>query len=413
MTLGAKVGCIAAGLSLALACCAAAPEAPVTAETLPSLSAAPARAEDDGNYRARIDPLGGQWQIATIGTADMTRHKAWIGFSDGGFLNHGAGCGGGYPAFYKLDGARLRVTRIEAVRIGPCKPSQDLASAPQAVRDAAIASERTLAAFVDALAGWRKIDADTLELTARDGRVARLTRPVEPHPDLAGRWLIERIGGAPFATERRPAVLTIAMGSIGAQGDCNSFGTEFSRPAPGRLAMAGPIVSTLIGCAPEDQAEDGLMARAITGATGYQLDGERLMLTGGPGMELRRPPPPNRRLAGQYEACGNTPLGAYTEGAVTLDFGRDTIRDNAGCTARYRADGPDLTLELDASAACAATSPPFVPGQPVGVGGTISPLAVMRPDGFAFTDEGQLLLRAGRGTLTLCRKGDPPAFGSG
>ena len=59
---------------------------------------------------------------------------------------------------------------------------------------------------------------------------------------------------------------------------------------------------------------------------------------------------------------------AYHEGPITLAIGRDTMRDNAGCTARYSATGPDLALELDGSPACARSAPPYVPGQPVGVG---------------------------------------------
>jgi hypothetical protein len=38
---------------------------------------------------------------------------------------------------------------------------------------------------------------------------------------------------------------------------------------------------------------------------------------------------------------------------------------------------------------------------------------VLRPDGFAFTEEGVLVLRTHRGLLTMCRKGQPKPFGSG
>jgi hypothetical protein len=38
---------------------------------------------------------------------------------------------------------------------------------------------------------------------------------------------------------------------------------------------------------------------------------------------------------------------------------------------------------------------------------------VARPDGFGFTETGVLVLRTGRGLLTLCRKGSPKPFGSG
>jgi heat shock protein HslJ len=396
---------------LALPSCTPPGDTPAPLEAATSAGAAPQQAADDGSYLEQIDPLGGQWRVSRIGEEDFTRFNPWIGFSGGGFLNHGAGCGGGYPAFYRLAGDRIEITRLEAVRTGKCAGTPELANGTAAFRAAAAASERRLAEFIDQLDTWSRQGA-VLTLTARDGRRAVLTHPAEPHPELAGRWLIESIGGAALVTERRPAILSIAMNNIGVHADCNSMGTAFTIPAPGKIAVAGPIMGTAIGCAPEDQAEDDLMARAIRSATGYRLEGERLVLTGGPGMIARRPPPPDRRLAGEYQSCGNTPLGAYQEGPITLAIDSHTIRDNAGCTAEYRADGPVLTLTLGDAPACRVKAPPFVPGQPIGVGGNVSALAVMKPDGFGFDEQGLLILRTARGHLTMCRKGSPPPFGS-
>ena len=385
-----------------------APGAPEAVATVPITSAP---AADDGSYLARIDPLGGQWKVRQLGEADFTRFNGWIGFSDGGFLNHGAGCGGGYPAFYRLDGNSIAITRLEPVRTGKCAGTSELANGTAAFRNSAANSERILAAFIDQLSGWERT-GNTLILTARDGTRALLTQPLEPHPELAGRWLIESIGGAPLVTERRPPTLSISMNNIGAFADCNSMGSALMLSAPGKILVAGPIMGTAIGCAPEDQAEDDLMARAIRSVTGYQFEGERLVFTGGPGMVVRRPSPPDRRLAGNYQSCGNTPLGAYHDGPITLAIDDETMRDNASCTARYRADGPHLSLKLADGLACSDTAPPSVPGQPVGVGGDTSILSVMRPDGFGFNELGQLILRTGRGHLTMCRQGTPPPFGS-
>jgi hypothetical protein len=104
-------------------------------------------------------------------------------------------------------------------------------------------------------------------------------------------------------------------------------------------------------------------------------------------------------------------LGAYHEGPITLAVDGQAMRDNAGCTARYTANGPQLTLQLGTEAACARPAPPYVPGEPVGIGGPISMLAVARPDGFGFDDQGRLILRTMRGLLSMCRKGSPPPFG--
>jgi heat shock protein HslJ len=378
-------------------------ETPAPPEATPAAEAA--AAVDDGTYLGRIDPLGGQWSIERLGSEDFRPFKGWINFSAGGFLNHGAGCAGGYPAFYRLAGQTITITRREAIQVGKC------AAATSAGRAAAAASERRLAAFLDQLASWEKPNAQTLVLVSGDGTRAVLTRPAEPNPDIAGRWIIESIGGQPLVTERRPPTLTIAMGSIGVFADCNSMGTQFTVPAPGRITVAGHIVGTAIGCGPEDLAEDELMARAIQTATTYRLDNGRLTLAGGPGMVARRPPPPDRRLTGEFRACGNTLLGGYHEGPITLAIDRRTMRDNAGCVAEYDAQGPNLALRLADSASCAAKSPPFVPGEPVPVGGAISTLAVTRPDGFGFTVDGTLVLRTNGGLLTMCRAGAPPPFG--
>lgn len=213
-------------------------------------------------------------------------------------------------------------------------------------------------------------------------------------------------------TERRPPTLSIGMGSIGASADCNSMGGSFVIPAPGRIAVTGSMTSTLIGCPPEDAAEDALMTRAMTSAKAYRVKNRQLVVTGKPGMVLRRPPTPNRQLAGEYESCGNTLLGAYHEGPVTLAIDDQKMRDNASCTASYEAKGPNLTLRLSAEPACASTAPPYKPGEPTGIGGKISTLEVAPPDGFGFDEQGVLVLRTARGLLTMCRKGGPRPFGS-
>lgn len=129
-------------------------------------------------------------------------------------------------------------------------------------------------------------------------------------------------------------------------------------------------------------------------------------------MVVRRPPAPDRKLPGVYEACGNTMLGAYHEGPITLAITGNVMRDNARCSAEYVAEGPNLRLQLDGTTACGDTAPAYVAGRPTGVGGDISVLSVTRPDGFGFNEEGRLLLRTNRGLLMMCRKGSPLPFGS-
>lgn len=387
------------------AACSAPVEPPPGAPSVERAHAGLAIAADDGTYLARIDPLGGQWRLVRLGDEDFTPFEAWINFSSGGFLNHGAGCSGGYPAFYRLDGQRVTLTRLEPIRTGHCQEY----NGPS--RSAAVDSERRLAVFLDGLQSWRRVDDRTLVLIGQGGVEAILTAPVEPNPDLAGRWRIETIGGEALVTERRPPTLSFALTGVGAYADCNSFGATYSVPSPGRLAVEGPVVSTAIGCPPEDAAEDDLMARAITGATGYRIAGDRLTLSGAPGLVARRFPEPDRRLPGEYEHCGNTMLGAYHEGPLTLTFDEDTATDQTGCRAAFVADGPNLTLRLDRET-CTGEQTPFIPGRPDSVGGDISLLATTPPDAFAFDSQGRLVLRTHRGLLGMCRRGSPPPFGS-
>ena len=394
------------GAVATMGACAAPADAPI-AETPAN---AGIRAEsrpvvDDGTYLARMDPLGGRWLVQRIGEEDFTSFEALIDFSAGGFLNHGAGCRGGHPAFYRLEANRLTITRREAVRIGKCGPGSAKEQA------AAAASERRLAQFLDQAVAWSRPDDRTLILQARDGTRAVLTRPSQPHPELAGKWLIESIGGDPLVTERRPPQLRIDMGHIGPHADCNSIGGSFTVPGPGQIAVTD-LLSTAMGCPPEDRAEDALMMRALRSAKSYRIEGDLLVFAGTPGMVLRRPPQPNRRLAGDYEACGNTMLGGAHEGPITLSIDKNTMRDAAGCTADYLAEGPHLTLRLHQSPACADTARPFVPGEPVSIGGEISSLAVAPPDGFGFDDDGRLILRTHRGHLMMCRKGSSAPFGN-
>lgn len=389
-------------LSLAvLAACSAPVETPIPNPASPASTSVPT---DDGTYLSRVDPLGGQWKVTRVGAEDFTAFEAWVNFSEGGFLNHGAGCSGGYPAFYRLDDDQITLTRIEPVRTGRCEGF----TGP--TRTDSIASEHRLAAYLDQLTNWARPDMRTLVLTGRDGVTAVLTRPVEPHPELAGRWLIESIAGQPLVTETRPPILTVALSGISAHGDCNSFGTTFAVPATGRLAIGGPVVSTAMGCLPEDAAEDQLMAQAITGAIGYQIEGDRLTLTGGLGLSARRPAQPDRRLTGEYTSCGNTLLGGYHEGPVTLTISEHVMQDNSGCRAEYTARGSRLEITPD-PATCTGQSTPFEPGQPVGIGGNISTLTTVPPEAFAFDDQGRLILRTHRGLLGMCRVGTPPMFG--
>lgn len=62
-------------------------------------------------FLGHIDPSGGKWLVQRIGEHDLRPCNAWINFSAGGFLNHGAGCAGWCPAFCGLSGKSARKRR--------------------------------------------------------------------------------------------------------------------------------------------------------------------------------------------------------------------------------------------------------------------------------------------------------------
>ncbi|MET0180920.1 MAG: META domain-containing protein [Novosphingobium sp.] len=350
---------------------------------------------DDGTYLGRIDPLGGRWRVERLGAEPFPPDTAWVDFSDAFFLTTTAGCGGGHPAFYRLDGGSIAVTRREAVRIGKC-PDR-----------AAPGRERRLAGFIDRAARWAKPSPDRLEITGHDGTRAVLARPIGPNPpQLAGRWRVVALGGRPFVS-RRPAEVVFGFGGISATADCNRWGAPLTVSGAG--LRIGQGMQTLIGCGAEDQAKDAALFGAVAGARRFVLTGRSLRLEGAAAVSLERFAPPDRRLVGRYAHCGNTVGGVGHGGPVTLAISSAAMTDNAGCTARYTAQGERLTLALGDAPACR-----IAPAAPEGfpeVGGAISPLALLRPDGFGFSEDGRLFLRTRRGLLSLCRKGEPRRFG--
>lgn len=395
-----------------LAGCTAAVERGSAGDTSASLPLETPGPVDDGSYLSRIDPLGGQWRVDAVGLTvyppgDRARADfSYVTFSDGGFLNSYAGCSGGYPAFYRLDGPRMAVTRREKVTIGKCAD-------PAAAR-----RETMLAAFLDRAVGWNIPAPGALVLTAADGTLAQMSQPPDPHPELSGRWRVVSIGGASFMTRELPGEVGFGFGAFGggisAQAACNHFSANLTIAGSNLDASDG--LSTLIGCDPPRQALDAKLFGAVSGARSFVMrpDG-RLVLSGATEMVLERFPSPDRNLVGNYTHCGNTVLGAGHAGEVTLAIDRGTMRDNSGCTARYTADGANLDLAPGAESSCRAdpASPIYDGTNTVEIGGALSPLAILRPDGFGFDDRGRLILRTVRGTLTMCRVGQPKPFGSG
>lgn len=251
---------------LALAGCMAAPPAPDAAGAdAPS----PSAVEPVATEKA---PLVGKWIVERVGMTDYPADEAFVHFQSEDFINHSGGCAGSQPAFYALDGDWIAFTRREKPVVGKCP-------------NAAYASrERTLNAFLDTLARWRKPLPGVLVLAAADGTEARLVAESYPIPEIAGEWTVVTIGGKPFG----PARLLFGAKGVNARAECNTLYTEYA-PGPNGVRIAPGGAATEIGCTPALQAQDDALFSAVGQVTGHRFaPNGTLELTGGPGLTLRR-----------------------------------------------------------------------------------------------------------------------------
>jgi heat shock protein HslJ len=345
-----------------------------------------------------IDPLGGSWQPLRVGRVVVPPEaEARLFFNGGAEYSTQAGCGN-FGGFYTLDGTRLRIRQRDPIRTSKC---------PNA---AAARLETALAGLMASASTYALFPDGTLRIVARDGRSGLFRRPSAAIPSLAGRWTIESIGRDPIPPARR-ARLHFRESWVSAVADCNQLSARVRAGAGGFRVTDG--AATQMGCGPEREAFDERLFAAVGQARRFvAMPSGRVRLEGGEPLVLRRPPPVSAALPGSYSVCGSNPRGVLYDGVAAVTFTRSTVRDNAGCAATYRADGARLDIERDGSAACAPPPASLNPAADVEIGDRKSVLAVLRPDGYAFDEEGVLRLRTHRGLLALCRAGEPRPFGS-
>jgi heat shock protein HslJ len=345
-----------------------------------------------------VDPLGGAWRPVRLGAlAVPPTSDARLFFNAGAEYSTQAGCGN-FGGFYSLDGERLSIRQRDPVQTGKCR---DRASARL---------EIALAGFIASASAYALLPDGTLRIVARDGRVGTFRRPAAAIPVLAGRWTVERIGRDAIAPARR-ARLHFRDEWITAVADCNSFGARVTAAGAGFTVTGG--AATQMGCGPEREAFDDRLFAAVGKARRYvPLPDGAIRLEGGEALVLRRPPVVAHSLPGSYSVCGSNPRGVMYDGVASVTFTRSEVHDSAGCTAAYRADGALLALSRDRSKACEAPPASLNPAADIEIGESKSVLAALRPDAFAFDEEGVLRLRTHRGLLDMCRAGEPRPFGS-
>ena len=222
----------------------------------------------------------GRWFVDSVDDLEFpkpeTGLRAFVDFDESGFLSHAASCGGGYPAFFTLEGQSIAVTRREAVIYAKC-------DSPAGER-----RERALTVALDAAASWQ-LAGDRLTITASGGSVIRLSRPTEPIPELGGEWVVVSIGGKPF-DDGPTARVTISRGFMGGTAGCNHLSTEYEATRGGAFRLTGSLITTQVRCEPAAMQRDGTLSAALGSATGWSVrPGGGLTLTGPQDIVLRRP----------------------------------------------------------------------------------------------------------------------------
>jgi heat shock protein HslJ len=352
-----------------------------------------------GDRMRVVDPLGGTWTAVRLGNVTVpAAAEARLFFNGGAEYSTQAGCGN-FGGFYTLAGSRLGIRPRDPIHTGKCR---DRASARL---------ETALAAFIASASTWQLLPDGTLRITARDGRVGTFRRPAPAVAALDGRWIVERIG-ADVPPPARRARLHFRDEWVNAVADCNSFGARVRPSGTGFTVSDG--AATQMGCDPERLAFDARLFAAVGKARRHvPLPGGRMRLEGtGEPLVLRRPELVERSLPGTYDVCRSNPRGVMFDGAASVTFTRSGVRDNAGCSGTYRAEGALLAIRRETSKACAAPAGSLDPAADFEIGERRSLLAALRPDAFAFDEEGVLRLRTHRGLLDLCRAGEPRPFGS-
>jgi heat shock protein HslJ len=250
-------------IAMPLAACSAAPERVATDTSVSGAQAAAPAAQE---------PLIGTWIVENVGAVAYPGGNAFIQFQGEDFVNHSGGCGGSQPAFYALDGNRIRFTRKERPVVGKCPTA------------AYAARERALNVFLDNLVRWRKPLPGVLVLTAADGTEARLVAETFPIPEIAGEWTVIGLGGKAFG----PASVLFAAKGVSARAECNTLYTEYAN-GPGGVRIEPGGAATQMGCTRDREVQDEVLFGAVGQVTGHRLERNgTLVLTGGPGLTLRR-----------------------------------------------------------------------------------------------------------------------------
>ncbi len=111
---------------------------------------------------------------------------------------------------------------------------------------------------------------------ASGGGAGPTSDPASP----AGEFVLETLGGAPFAA--RATLVFGPRDAVSGQGPCNRWSARNAAALPD--FRVGPVVATRMAC--DDLAAEAAFFAALAAATRAELTGDRLVLSGAEGAEL-------------------------------------------------------------------------------------------------------------------------------
>jgi heat shock protein HslJ len=101
--------------------------------------------------------------------------------------------------------------------------------------------------------------------------------PTGPDDPLSGtRWSLVSIGGSPVLASESTS-MQFEKGRLSGSDGCNRYTTGYTASATS-LTIGTNIAGTRMACAPEVMEEAKTFISILSRASGYRVDGDRLML---------------------------------------------------------------------------------------------------------------------------------------
>jgi heat shock protein HslJ len=180
-------------------------------------------------------------------------------------------------------------------------------------------------------------------------------------------WQLVTISGAApagLADLERPVTVQFSEGMARGFSGCNNFTGSYQRE--GSNLQLGPGASTMMACPGPGMAVERAFQAAFAGSFEYQVDGDRLVLSGSAGESLvfeRQAPLQLEGSSWNVTSFNNNRdavVGVSGEGDITLVFADGQVSGSAGCnrfSAAYEVDGQAISFGPARSTRMACAQP--------------------------------------------------------